>query len=98
MKTPLEFKLEIPASKQCLSSARLAISGLANQADFSVQEIQEIKKAFSEACRIAIDNAYLEQKNDSKLAIHCQVNKNKLTLAVRNKGIEIDIKKSRHAH
>lgn len=97
MKKKQSIKIDFPANEKYFSPARLAISGLANQADFSVQEIEEIKNSFSEACQLALNNAYFEEKPDKRLTVQCQVNKNVLSFSIRNNGVEINITKKRSA-
>ena len=87
------FKIKLPASSKYLPSVRLAIAGLANQADFSVEEIEAIKNALTGALRIALDNTYAEKKGTPRLSVQCQINKRSLDLSVQNKGIQVNIKK-----
>lgn len=88
--------MNIPASYKYLSPARLAISGLANQAKFSVQEIEEIKRAFSDACKMAINHAYQEDIPDKHISIECSLSKKALDLKVKNSGLKIDLQKKIH--
>lgn len=91
------FKLNFPASGKYISPARLAISSLASQSDFSVQEIQDIKKMFSDACKCAIEQAYghgSPEKNRS-LMVECSVADDKMNIAIAGKGVKISIEKEK---
>ena len=95
MKDRSLVKIDIPAALEFLPPARLAISGLANQANFSVQEIQEIKDAFSDACRFALQNAYSQEETNNKLSVKCHVSKEELKICIEHEDINICIKRKR---
>jgi len=92
------FKLSFPAKGAYISPARMAISSLAAQADFSVQDIQEIKKMFSEACRSAIEQAYAHHpEKRQSLNVECSVEDSRMNIAIHAKGVKIDLQKERSA-
>lgn len=57
MKKPL-ISLTIPAQAEYIDIVRLALYGVANQAGFSFEEIEDMKVAVSEACNNAVLHAY----------------------------------------
>ncbi len=91
------FTLYFPAKANYIAPARLAISSLAAQSDFSVQEIEDIKKMFSDACSNAIVQAYSEnaKAKDLNLSVDCSMDDKKLNIAISGKGLHIDLKKER---
>jgi serine/threonine-protein kinase RsbW len=54
---PAIVELRIPARAEWVAVARLAIAGVASRFDFSVEDIEDIKLAISEACTICIRRA-----------------------------------------
>lgn len=93
-----KLKLTIPISNKFISSARLAISGLANQANMPIDDIEKIKNALTDACKTAIENAYAKDKKDKYLNISCSYDQKSFDVSVQNKGIKINIKKQAHLH
>ncbi len=51
-------EMSIPASAEFISVARLAVSGVAARMNFTIEDIEDIKVALSEACTNAIQHAY----------------------------------------
>jgi anti-sigma regulatory factor (Ser/Thr protein kinase) len=92
-----KFKINFPASGKYISPSRLAISSLASQADFSVEEIQEIKHIFSNACRCAIEQSFggKDRKESRSLMVECAVDDNKMNIGIAGKGFRIDLQKEK---
>ncbi len=58
MPSPQRVQLSIPASAEFISVVRLAVSGVAARMNFTIEDIEDIKVALSEACTNAIQHAY----------------------------------------
>jgi serine/threonine-protein kinase RsbW len=50
--------IQIPAQADFVGVVRLAVSGIASRMNFSIDEIEDIKVAVSEACTNAVQHAY----------------------------------------
>ena len=50
--------LTIPAKPEYVSIARLTISGIATRMQFTIEEIDDLKIAISEACTNAVQHAH----------------------------------------
>lgn len=59
-KTGHVVELRIPSSAEWVGVARLAIAGIANRMEFSVEDIEDLKLAVAEAC-----NNYIQSTSDS---------------------------------
>jgi anti-sigma regulatory factor (Ser/Thr protein kinase) len=88
-----KFKLDFPGKREYLSSACLTVSGIANQAEFSVKEIQELKKAFFDATKIALDNAYANGQSEPHLTVFGEREKGQLKLTIQNEDFKIALQK-----
>ena len=71
------IKMEISANPEFVSIIRLTTSGLANKIGFSIDDIEDIKVAVSEACTNAIKHS-----NDEKVTITFNVLENGLGLFI----------------
>ncbi len=59
-----EIKLSIPSDSEYIAIVRLMVSGVCARMDFSVEDIEDIKIAISEACTNVVLHAYDDgQKN-----------------------------------
>lgn len=58
MTNPHVIAVEIPALSEYVAVVRLAISGVATRMNFSIEEIEDIKIAVSEACTNVVQHAY----------------------------------------
>jgi len=87
--------ISIPALSEYVGVARLAISGVASRLDFSVEQIEDIKVAVTEACANAVQYAYGNngrEHTDKTVTISCSTFKDRLEIAVRDEGIGFDAK------
>ena len=50
-------ELRIPAEAECVAVARLAVSAVANRLAFSLEDIEDLKLALTEACANCIQHA-----------------------------------------
>jgi len=78
--------LEIPCASDYVSIVRLTISGIASRMNFTVEDIEDIKIAISEACTNAVQYAYNGQSEDKKISIKCISSHSKLEISVIDKG------------
>jgi anti-sigma regulatory factor (Ser/Thr protein kinase) len=92
-----KFKINFPASGKYISPSRLAISSLASQADFSVEEIEDIKQIFSNACRCAIEQSFggKDRKESRSLMVECAIENDKMNIGIEGKGFRIDLHKEK---
>ncbi|MDA8193287.1 MAG: anti-sigma F factor [Thermaerobacter sp.] len=75
--------------------ARIAVAALAAQTNFSVNDLEEIKVAVSEAVSNAVVHAY-PGRRDGWIEVACAVNQEGLTVAVEDWGVGIeDIERAR---
>ena len=61
--------LSLPVNAAYVSAARLTVSSVANRMGFSVDEIEDIKTAVSEACTFIIKKAHSDNKNEFKISL-----------------------------
>ncbi len=94
MKTDNCIKIEF-LSKSCNEGfSRIAVAALASQLDPTLEQINEIKTAVSEAVTNAIVHGYSDCIG--KIYITAKLTKNKLTVIIRDKGKGIEnIEKAR---
>ncbi len=80
--------LSIPASSEFVVVARLSVSGIAARMNFTVEDIEDIKIALSEACTNAIQHAYDQHEGGGKkIDIHFILAGDKLEIEVRDTGV-----------
>ena len=73
------MKLSVPGKPEYVGTVRMAISCLANNADFDVEAIEDIKVAVSEAC----NNAICHGKNDDGIyEVSCELEEGRLVVSV----------------
>lgn len=83
--------LRIPASPEFIVVARLAVSGVASRMNFTVEEIEDIKIALSEACTNAIQHGYISQKEGASMVdIAFLVHADRIEITVKDTGIGFD--------
>lgn len=78
-------QLSIPASSEFIAVARLAVSGVAARMNFTIEDIEDIKVAVSEACTNAIQHAYLDPENH-QIDIVFKLNESQLEISVTDNG------------
>lgn len=80
------IKMEVTSNPEYVSIIRLTVSGLANKIGFSLDDIEDIKVAVSEACTNAIKHSL-----DDKFLVQFSVLENGLTIEVEDKGTGYDV-------
>jgi serine/threonine-protein kinase RsbW len=84
--------ITIPSSSEFVGVVRLAISGIAARMDFTIEEIEDIKIAVSEACTNAVQYAYDKNKSaKEKIFITCNLYEDKLEIIVKDLGKGFDL-------
>ncbi|KKY02141.1 histidine kinase [Paraclostridium benzoelyticum] len=78
--------MEVTSNPEYVSIIRLTVSGLANKIGFSLDDIEDIKVAVSEACTNAIKHSL-----DDKFLVQFSVLENGLTIEVEDKGTGYDV-------
>ena len=81
------IKMEISANPDFVSIIRLTTSGIANKIGFSIEDIEDIKVAVSEACTNAIKHSY-----DKNVNITYTILKNGLDIEIKDNGKGYDVK------
>lgn len=80
------IKMEVTSNPEYVSIIRLTVSGIANKIGFSLDDIEDIKVAVSEACTNAIKHSL-----DDKFLVQFSVLENGLTIEVEDKGTGYDV-------
>ena len=80
------IKMEVASNPEYVSIIRLTVSGLANKIGFSLDDIEDIKVAVSEACTNAIKHSL-----DDKFLVRFYALENGLTIEVEDKGTGYDV-------
>lgn len=80
------IKMEVTSNPEYVSIIRLTVSGIANKIGFSLDDIEDIKVAVSEACTNAIKHSL-----DDKFLVQFSVLENGLTIEVDDKGTGYDV-------
>jgi stage II sporulation protein AB (anti-sigma F factor) len=93
MSNQLEMRFVSLADNVAL--ARLAVAQMAAQAGFSLNEIEEIKVAVSEAVSNAVIHGYPDHKS-GWITVECRVEGRELTIAIEDWGVGIaDVEQAR---
>ncbi|CEQ28854.1 anti-sigma B factor RsbW [Paraclostridium sordellii] len=80
------IKMEVTANPEYVSIIRLTVSGIANKIGFSLDDIEDIKVAVSEACTNAIKHSL-----DDKFLVEFSILNNGLSIEVQDKGTGYDV-------
>ncbi|WP_330383662.1 MULTISPECIES: ATP-binding protein [Romboutsia] len=80
------IKMEISSNPEYVGIIRLTTSGIANKIGFSIDDIEDIKVAVSEACTNAIKHS-----NDNKFFITFDILENGLAIEIEDKGKGYDV-------
>ncbi len=81
-------QLSIPAQADFVAVARLTISGVAARMNFTIDDIEDIKVAVSEACTNAVQHAY--QGGDGQIVIDAVMHDGLLEILVSDSGKGFD--------
>jgi serine/threonine-protein kinase RsbW len=79
-------ELRIPSRPEWVALARLAVAAVANRSRFSIEEIEDIKLAITEACTAVIQH----ENHGETIEISCETDDGALRLRVHDAG--------RHVH
>ncbi|MET3291703.1 UNVERIFIED_CONTAM: serine/threonine-protein kinase RsbW [Brevibacillus sp. OAP136] len=85
--------LTIPARLEYIGVARLLVSGVANRAGLTYDDIEDVKLAVAEACTNAVQHAYLEQ--EGSIRIQCQLFCDRLLIQVADDGVSFDTEREK---
>lgn len=80
------ISMEISSNPEYVSIIRLTTSGIANKVGFSIEDIEDIKVAVSEACTNAIKHS-----EDSKITLMFTIIGNGLQIDIKDKGKGYDM-------
>lgn len=81
------IKMEISSNPEYVGIIRLTTSGIANKIGFSVDDIEDMKVAVSEACTNAIKHS-----NDDKFFITFEMFEDGICIEIKDNGEGYDIK------
>ncbi|MFA0753047.1 MAG: hypothetical protein IMHGJWDQ_000815 [Candidatus Fervidibacter sp.] len=79
------MELQLACEPELIAVARLACATFASQLGFSLDEVEDIKLAVSEACTNVIQHAY-EDRAGQTFTVCCFTEQNALVIEVRDKG------------
>ncbi|MGE5701632.1 MAG: anti-sigma B factor RsbW [Clostridia bacterium] len=82
------IELMIPARLEYIGIARLTVSGVANRAGLTYDDIEDVKLAVSEACTNAVQHAYVG--TEGMIRIQVQVACDRLHIIVADDGSSFD--------
>lgn len=80
------IKMEIPANPDYVSILRLTTSGIANKLGFSMDDIEDMKVAVSEACTNAVKHS-----EDNKVNIKFNLLENGIEIEIKDNGKGYDV-------
>ncbi len=83
--TRWRMELQLACEPELIAVARLACATFASQFGFSLDELEDIKLAVSEACTNVIQHAY-EDRTGQQFTIRCWTEENSLVIEVRDRG------------
>lgn len=90
MVLPLDFiEIVIPAKPDFIGVIRLTASGIANQMGYSIEDIEDIKIAVTEACVNLVNHGY--GNVSGTVQVKFGVHEDKLDILVLDKGKSYDI-------
>ena len=84
-----KMSIEFVSKSQNEGFARVAVAAFVAQLDPTVDEINDVKTAVSEAVTNSIIHGY-ENREDGIVRIEAEINKNEITIVIIDKGIGID--------
>lgn len=84
-----KMSIEFVSKSQNEGFARVAVAAFVAQLDPTIDEINDVKTAVSEAVTNSIIHGY-ENKEDGIVRIEAEINKNEITIVIVDKGIGID--------
>ena len=86
-KKPIDtIQLSIPCVSDYVGVVRLTVSGVATRMSFSVEDIDDIKIALSEACTNAVQYAFKEPSDDARIDVSFDIYDTKLVITVQDNG------------
>lgn len=77
-------RLEIPCHAEFVSVARLATAALANQANLSYEEVQDLRVAVSEACAAPVRRTACGNAPNSRITISATVSDGEIYLQIKD--------------
>ena len=88
---PENVEFSIPCMSDYVGVVRLAVSGLATRMNFSIEEIEDIKIAVSEACTNSVQYAF-DDPSEQRVFVTFNLFKDKLEIIVKDhgKGFEVE--------
>ncbi|NRT33144.1 anti-sigma F factor [Clostridium beijerinckii] len=84
-----KMSIEFVSKSQNEAFARVAVAAFVAQLDPTIDEINDVKTAVSEAVTNSIIHGY-ENREDGLVRIEAEINEDQVTIAIIDKGIGID--------
>ncbi|GAA4724872.1 anti-sigma B factor RsbW [Brevibacillus fulvus] len=82
-------ELSLPAKEEYIGLARLLVSGIANRAGLSYDEIEDVKLAVAEACTNVVFHAY-NNLPKGQIRLHGMLYPDRLVIVVADQGNSFD--------
>ncbi|MDC3415236.1 anti-sigma B factor RsbW [Aquibacillus sp. 3ASR75-11] len=90
---PFDFiEIKVPAKSDYIGVIRLSTSGIANRMGFSIEEIEDLKVAISEAVTNATTHAY-ERQEEGEVTVGFGLYHDRLEVMVADHGGSFDLSK-----
>ena len=86
-----KIEIKIPNQSEYVGVVRLAVAGIANRMNFTIEDIEDIKIAVSEACANAVKYAY-PKDSLGYIDVTCLPLKDKLDITIKDSGKGFDLK------
>jgi len=86
--SPME--ISIPADPEFLRIVRLLISGYGSRLSISLDEVENLKVAVSEACNSIIHHAGKDDTSKEAIRIKCWEQAGQVVFEIKDKGIQVD--------
>jgi len=84
-----KMSVEFVSKSQNEAFARVAVAAFVSQLDPTIDEINDVKTAVSEAVTNSIIHGY-ENREDGIIKIEAEINEDEVTIIISDKGIGID--------
>lgn len=77
------LKFSVPGKPEYVAMVRMAVSALANNIGFDIEQIEDIKVAVSEACTNVVCHC---PKQQSCYEVFCELSESKIAISVADQG------------
>jgi serine/threonine-protein kinase RsbW len=85
-----EIRLMIPAHAEYVDLMRLSLTGIASKMGFSIEDIDDMKIAASEACNNAILHANPDDELNNNIDIVFEISETSLSIRIIDQGVSFN--------